>query len=68
MKTPMAKTGEVKPRWYIVDASEERLGRAAAAIARILQGKHRPTYTPHTDTGDFVVVINAERVQGQAPS
>ena len=63
MKTPMAKTGEITPRWYVVDAAEERLGRAAVEIARRLQGKHRPTYTPHTDTGDFIVVINAEKIQ-----
>ena len=63
MKTPMAKTGDVAPRWYIVDAAEERLGRAAVEIARRLQGKHRPTYTPHTDTGDFIVVVNAEKIQ-----
>ncbi|MHC4847071.1 MAG: 50S ribosomal protein L13 [Planctomycetota bacterium] len=63
MKTPMAKTGDVTPRWYVVDATEERLGRAAAQIARMLQGKHRPTYTPHTDTGDFIVIINAADIQ-----
>ena len=63
MKTPMAKIGDVTPRWYVVDATEERLGRAAAIIARMLQGKHRPTYTPHTDTGDFIVLINAADIQ-----
>ncbi len=63
MKTPMAKTGEITPRWYVVDAQKEVLGRAATRIARILQGKHRPQYTPHIDTGDFVVVINAAKVQ-----
>ena len=63
MKTPMAKPGDVEPRWYLVDASQEVLGRAATHIARILQGKDRPTYTPHIDTGGYVVVINAERVQ-----
>jgi large subunit ribosomal protein L13 len=61
--TPLAKPGEIVPRWYLVDASQEVLGRAATRIARMLQGKHRPTYTPHVDTGDFVVVINAEKVQ-----
>jgi len=63
MKTPMAKIGDIKPRWYIVDAEKERLGRAAVEIARRLQGKHRPTYTPHTDTGDYIVVVNAEKIQ-----
>ncbi|MFQ5845700.1 MAG: 50S ribosomal protein L13 [Planctomycetota bacterium] len=63
MKTPMAKRGEVEPRWYLVDAGREVLGRAAARIATILQGKHRPTWTPHVDTGDFVVVINAEKIR-----
>ncbi len=63
MKTPMAKPGEFDSRWYLVDASQEVLGRAATRIAMILQGKHRPTYTPHIDTGDYVVVINAEKIQ-----
>ena len=63
MKTPMAKPGEVTPRWYLVDASQEILGRAATRIATILQGKHRPTWTPHIDTGDFVIVINASKVR-----
>ncbi len=63
MKTPMAKAGDINPRWYIVDASQEILGRAAVEIARILQGKNKPTWTPHMDTGDFVVVINADKVQ-----
>ena len=62
MKTPMAKSGDVQQRWLLVDASQETLGRAAVKIARILQGKHRPTWTPHTDTGDFVVVVNAEKI------
>ena len=63
MKTPMAKPGDIKPQWHVVDASQEVLGRAAVKIAAILQGKHRPTWTPHVDTGDYVVVINAEKVQ-----
>jgi len=63
MKTPMAKPGEIVPRWYVMDASKEVLGRVATRIATILQGKHRPTYTPHVDTGDFVVVVNAESIQ-----
>ena len=62
MKTPktyMAKEGEVEQRWYEVDAGGKAPGRLATKIARILQGKNKPTYTPHVDTGDFVVVINA---------
>ena len=62
MKTPMAKIGDVQQGWILVDASQETLGRAAVKIARILQGKHRPTWTPQTDTGDFVVVVNAEKI------
>ncbi|NOZ20383.1 MAG: 50S ribosomal protein L13 [Planctomycetes bacterium] len=62
MKTYMAKTGEVEQKWHWVDASGKILGRLAAKIAPILMGKHRPTYTPHTDTGDFVIVVNAEKV------
>jgi large subunit ribosomal protein L13 len=59
----MPKPGEIKPRWYLVDASQEVLGRAATRIARILQGKDRPTFTPHVDTGAFVVVVNAGKVK-----
>lgn len=59
----MPKPGEIKPRWYLVDASQEVLGRAATRIARILQGKDRPTWTPHVDTGGYVVVINAEKIR-----
>ena len=63
MKTYMAKPGEVEQRWWVVDASERRVGRLASAIAMVLMGKHRPTYTPHVDTGDHVVVINADKVE-----
>ena len=63
MKTPMAKPGEFQPNWYLVDAQREVLGRAATKISQILQGKNKPMWTPHVDTGDFVVVINAEKVQ-----
>ncbi len=63
MKTPMAKPGDIAPHWILVDAEREVLGRAAVRISEILQGKHRPTWTPHTDTGDYVVVINAEKIQ-----
>jgi large subunit ribosomal protein L13 len=63
MKTFMAKPGEVEQRWWLVDASGCRVGRLATEIAMVLMGKHRPTYTPHVDTGDHVVVINAEQVE-----
>ncbi len=62
-KTFMAKPGEVAQRWWLVDASGKRVGRLASDISMILMGKHRPTYTPHVDTGDFVVVVNAEKVE-----
>ena len=58
----MAKGAEVERKWYVIDASDKHLGRLAVQVARILAGKHKPTYTPHVDTGDFVVVINAEKV------
>ena len=63
MKTYMAKKGEVARSWYVVDVSGKVLGRAATRIATVLMGKHRPEYTPHVDTGDFVIVINAERAR-----
>ena len=63
MKTFMAKQGEVEQRWWLVDATDKRVGRLASEVAMILMGKHRPTYTPHVDTGDFVVVVNADKVQ-----
>ena len=62
MKTYMAKPGEVQQKWWLVDATDKVVGRLASDIAMILMGKHRPTYTPHVDTGDFVVVVNAEKV------
>ena len=61
-KTYMAKPAEIEPKWWLVDATDNVVGRLASDIAVILMGKHRPTYTPHVDTGDFVVVINAEKV------
>lgn len=64
MKTYMAKAGDQKNRsWHVVDAKDEVLGRLSTKIARILMGKHKPTYTPHIDMGDFVVVINADKVR-----
>lgn len=62
MKTYMAKPGELKKKWYILDGEGKVLGRLAAEAARILRGKHRPTYTPNVDTGDHVIVINADKV------
>lgn len=62
MKTYMAKAEEVKRKWYVVDAEGKTLGRMASQIASILRGKHKPTFTPNVDTGDFVIVINAEKV------
>lgn len=61
-KSYMAKPGELEKEWFVVDASECVLGRIASDIAMILMGKHKPTYTPHVDTGDYVVVVNAEKV------
>lgn len=58
----MAKPGEVEQKWWLVDATDKVVGRLASDIAMILMGKHRPTYTPHVDTGDYVIVINAEKI------
>jgi len=63
MKTEHAKKGQVERRWLLVDASDQVLGRVATQVATILRGKHTPRYTPHVDTGDFVVVINAEKIR-----
>src|ERR671939_223155 len=63
MKTWNAKPGEVTRRWYVVDAEGKTLGRLATQIADTLRGKRKPQFTPHTDTGDFVVVVNAEKIQ-----
>ena len=63
MKTYSVKAGEIERKWFVVDAKGKVLGRLATEIARILRGKHKPIFTPHLDTGDFVVVINAEEVQ-----
>ena len=62
MKTFSAKAHEVKRDWYIIDASNKVLGRVATEIARRLRGKHKAEYTPHVDTGDYIVVINAEKI------
>jgi len=62
-KTPVIKKDEVKRKWYLIDAEGKILGRLASKIAEILMGKNKPTYTPNVDTGDFVIVINAEKVK-----
>ncbi len=62
MRTYIPKKDEIEREWLVVDASNQVLGRLATEIARLLRGKHKPTFTPHMDTGDFVVVVNAERV------
>ena len=62
MKTLSIKKDEIKRDWYIVDASNQNLGRLASNIAQIIRGKHKPFYTPNLDMGDFVVVINAEKI------
>lgn len=63
MKTFSAKPSDVRRDWYVVDASGKTLGRLATEIARRLRGKHKPEYTPHVDTGDYIVVVNAEKVR-----
>ncbi|UHR03319.1 50S ribosomal protein L13 [Peptoniphilus sp. GNH] len=63
MKSYMAKAHEVERKWYIIDAEGKVLGRLATEVANILRGKNKPIYTPHVDTGDFVVIINAEKVR-----
>ncbi|GAB3011689.1 MULTISPECIES: 50S ribosomal protein L13 [Alteromonadaceae] len=63
MKTFVAKPETVKRDWFVVDATDKTLGRLATEIARRLRGKHKPEYTPHVDTGDYIVVINAEKVR-----
>src|SRR5213595_3369451 len=63
MSTFMAKKGDVPQRWHLIDATDMVVGRLAVVIANILRGKHRPQYTPHLDTGEFVVVINASKLR-----
>ncbi|NOQ77416.1 MAG: 50S ribosomal protein L13 [Methylococcaceae bacterium] len=62
MKTFSAKPAEVKRDWYVIDAEGQTLGRLATEIARRLRGKHKPEYTPHVDTGDYIIVVNAEKI------
>jgi len=63
MKTFSAKPAEVRRDWYVVDATDKTLGRLSTEIARRLRGKHKPEFTPHIDTGDYIVVVNAEKVR-----
>lgn len=63
MKTYSAKAGEIKRDWWLIDATDQTLGRLSAKLAMILQGKNKPVYTPHIDTGDFVVVVNVDKMR-----
>ena len=63
MKTVSAKKESVSHEWYVVDATDKTLGRLSTAIANRLRGKHKPEYTPHVDTGDYIVVVNAEKIR-----
>lgn len=63
MKSFIAKPNEVVRKWYIIDAEGKKLGRLATEVAKILRGKNKPTYTPHVDTGDHVIIINADKVE-----
>ncbi|WDV45377.1 50S ribosomal protein L13 [Clostridiaceae bacterium M8S5] len=63
MKSFIAKPHEVERKWYVVDAEGKTLGRLASEVAKILRGKNKPVYTPHVDTGDFVIIINAEKIE-----
>jgi large subunit ribosomal protein L13 len=63
MSTYMPKPGEIPANWHVVDATDQVLGRLASRVALIVQGKHKPTYTPHVETGDFVIVLNADKVR-----
>ena len=63
MKTYSVKAGEIERRWYVVDAKDQVLGRLASSIATVLRGKHKATYSPHLDVGDYVIVVNADQVR-----
>ena len=63
MKTYYAKPGEVEREWLLIDATDQVLGRVASVAAQILKGKHKPQYTPHIDTGDFIIIINADKIK-----
>ena len=62
-KTYSVREGDIERRWFVVDATDETLGRLASRIAHVLEGKHKPTYSPHLDTGDHVVIVNAKKVK-----
>jgi large subunit ribosomal protein L13 len=62
MTTPLPKVNEIERKWYVVDASDQVLGRLASQIATRLRGKHKPIFTPHLDTGDFIIVVNADKI------
>ncbi len=62
MRTFMAKAQDIQRKWYVIDASEKTLGRLATEAASLLRGKHKPVFTPHVDTGDYVIIINAEKI------
>jgi large subunit ribosomal protein L13 len=63
MKTIFVKQKDVEKKWYIIDAAGKRLGRLAVRVATVLRGKHKPIYSPHMDTGDYVIIINADKVE-----
>jgi len=63
MKTFMANENTIKREWFVVDAAGKRLGRLATEVATVIRGKHKPTFTPHVDSGDYVIVINAEKIE-----
>lgn len=63
MNTYMATPSTIERKWYVVDAADKTLGRLAAEVAKVLRGKHKPTFTPHMDTGDHVIIINADKVR-----
>jgi large subunit ribosomal protein L13 len=63
MSTFMAKKGQVEQGWHLIDATDKVVGRLAVVIANILRGKHRPTYTPHVDSGEFVIVVNVDKIK-----
>ena len=63
MKSYMASPATIERKWYVVDATDQTLGRLASEVARVLRGKNKPVYTPHIDTGDYVIVVNAAKVQ-----
>ncbi|MDO5026055.1 MAG: 50S ribosomal protein L13 [Trueperella sp.] len=63
MRTYSPKPGDIDPKWYVIDATDVILGRLATHVATLLRGKHKPTFAPHMDTGDFVIVINADKVE-----